>query len=239
MRTKTLFSLILPAFLLLSTGCHWGKSVTPSSDTASDLPPLLSGSGSTDSKRPPEPVILENLLPVETYSSQREEEISHVVIHFMSALVTNPSDPYDMESCRKTLLDGGVSTHYIIDRQGQIYRLIPEERAAWHAGKGTWGQDERYTNRMNQYAIGIELLGMGTQEEMRIYVTEEEYASLNPDWIGFTDEQYAALGLLLDDILYRYPAIQRDRAHILGHDAYNPQKNDPGVLFEWKRIGII
>lgn len=92
-----------------------------------------------------------------------------------------------MESCRKTLLDGGVSTHYIIDRQGQIYRLIPEERAAWHAGKGTWGQDERYTNRMNQYAIGIELLGMGTQEEMRIYVTEEEYASLNPDWIGSPD----------------------------------------------------
>ncbi len=238
MRTKALLSFVLPAFLLLSAGCGSGKGVTSGSETASDPPPLVSISGSMEAERPPEPVILEDLLPVETYSSQREEAVSHVVIHFMSALVTNPSDPYDMESCRRTLLDGGVSTHYIIDRQGQIHRLIPEQRAAWHAGKGTWGQDERYTNRMNQYAIGIELLGMGTQEEMAIYVTEEEYASLNPDWIGFTDEQYAALGLLLDDILDRYPAIQRDRSHILGHDAYNPQKNDPGVLFEWERIGL-
>lgn len=144
----------------------------------------MEGSVPPAAQRPPEPVILEALLPVEQYSSDREESISHVVLHFMSALVTNPADPYNMESCRATLLDGGVSTHYIIDREGGIHRLIPEERAAWHAGKGTWQRDGRYTNRMNQYAIGIELLGMGTEEEMSLYVTPAEYAALDPGWIG-------------------------------------------------------
>ena len=235
---KRWLSWILPAALLAFSGCRGGVTAPPVSGPAEAASSVLEGSVPPAAQRPPEPVILEALLPVEQYSSDREESISHVVLHFMSALVTNPADPYNMESCRATLLDGGVSTHYIIDREGGIHRLIPEERAAWHAGKGTWQRDGRYTNRMNQYAIGIELLGMGTEEEMSLYVTPAEYAALDHGWIGFTDAQYASLRLLLDDILYRYPAIRRDRSHILGHEEYNPSKNDPGALFSWERIGV-
>ena len=236
MTVKRLFSWLLPAAVLILAGC--GKDSPPVPGPIIPESSALVESEPSAVEPPPSPEILDALLPTEQYSSEREEAISHVVLHFMSALLTNPADPYNMESCRGTLLDGGVSTNYIIDREGRIHRLIPEERAAWHAGKGTWQGEERYTNRMNQYAIGIELLGMGTEEEMSLYVTKEEYASLNRDWIGFTDAQYASLRLLLDDILYRYPAIQRDRTHILGHNEYNPSKNDPGVLFSWERIGM-
>lgn len=230
---------LLMAALLLFAGC--GREPSPPSVSDADRTESLDAASSetTTAYRPAAPVILDELLPVEDYSNEREEAISHVVIHFMSALLTNPSDPYDMESCRGTLLDGGVSTHYIIDREGGIHRLIPEERAAWHAGKGTWQNDGRFTNRMNQYAIGIELLGIGTEEEMRQYISSDRYASLPPEWIGFTDAQYASLDTLLDDILFRYPAIVRDRAHILGHSEYNPAKADPGALFAWDRIGMV
>ena len=67
--------------------------------------------------------------------------------------------------------------------------------------------------------------------------TREERAATIPD-VYKRQAQYASLRLLLDDILYRYPAIRRDRSHILGHEEYNPSKNDPGALFSWERIGV-
>jgi len=31
-----------------------------------------------------------------------------------------------------------VSAHYVVDEDGSILRLVPEERRAWHAGRGAW-----------------------------------------------------------------------------------------------------
>lgn len=31
-----------------------------------------------------------------------------------------------------------VSAHYVIDEDGTVYRLVPEERRAWHAGVSFW-----------------------------------------------------------------------------------------------------
>ena len=31
-----------------------------------------------------------------------------------------------------------VSSHYVVDEDGQIYRLVPEEMRAWHAGISYW-----------------------------------------------------------------------------------------------------
>ena len=33
-------------------------------------------------------------------------------------------------------------------------------------------------------------------------------------------------------------SIPKNRSHVIGHDEYNPAKNDPGELFDWSRIGI-
>ena len=145
---------------LLLAGCR-GPAVSPESE-------------GPDSNRytPPYPVT-DALLPVEACSDPREETISHVVIHSMSAVRDHPEAPCDMTHIRRIFLDGGVSTHYVVDRQGTVYRLIPEERIAWHAGKGKW-LEERFTDRLNAYSIGIELLGMGTAEEMETILTPDQ-----------------------------------------------------------------
>ena len=31
-----------------------------------------------------------------------------------------------------------VSCHYLIDRNGNIYRMIDDNKIAWHAGKSQW-----------------------------------------------------------------------------------------------------
>ena len=31
-----------------------------------------------------------------------------------------------------------VSCHYLIDRKGQILKMVDEDKVAWHAGKSKW-----------------------------------------------------------------------------------------------------
>ncbi|HMP39962.1 MAG TPA: N-acetylmuramoyl-L-alanine amidase, partial [Roseiflexaceae bacterium] len=46
-----------------------------------------------------------------------------------------------------------VSAHYLIDKGGRIYRLVPDELCAWHAGRAEWkGQ-----TAINELSLGIEL----------------------------------------------------------------------------------
>lgn len=175
------------------------------------------------------------LTPVEDYSWEREYKPEYVVIHFTSAVVISKEDPYNMETVRGIFEDNGLSIHYIIDREGNVLCYMPEDRAAWHAGKGTYGDDERLTNLMNKYSIGIELLAIGSEKDMAQYLTPAEYNALDGSLIGFTDEQYDTLGRLIKDICERNE-IPFDSEHIIGHDMYNPEKNDPGELFDWDKL---
>lgn len=169
------------------------------------------------------------------FSWPQEYKPEFVMIHFCSAVVNHPDDPYNMDYIRQTFIDADVSIHYVIARDGTIYCYIPEDRTAWHAGYGEWLGEEKYKNNLNRYSIGIELAGMGTEEEMSLYLTKKQYAALKPEWIGYTDAQYEALADLVADICERHE-IPLDRDHVIGHDEFSPKKNDPGDLFDWSRI---
>ena len=174
------------------------------------------------------------LEPLEDFSWEREFAPEYVMLHFTSAVVVDRENPYAVDTVRQIFVDGGVSIHYIIDRDGEIYCYIPETRAAWHAGKGSFAKDDRLTNAMNKYAIGIELIAIGSEADMAQYLSAAEYAALKVP-VGFTDAQYASLAALVEDICARN-GIPHDRAHIIGHEEYNPTKTDPGELFDWSRI---
>lgn len=175
------------------------------------------------------------LMPVEEYSWERQFQPEFVMVHFTSAVVTHRQEPYHLPHIRDIFVQYNTSVHYIIERDGTIHCYVPEDRVAWHAGAGEWKGEEKYFNSMNQYAIGIELVGMGSQTDMSVYLTEGEYKAIDDSLKGFTTEQYAALRLLVEDICQRN-GIPMDREHVIGHSEYAPRKSDPGELFDWAQL---
>lgn len=177
-----------------------------------------------------------DLFPIaKSYSLAREMLPEYIMLHFSSAVVLDPKNPYNMALVRDTFIKNGVDANYIIDRDGTIYCNVPEDRLAYHAGEGTYGGDERLTDKMNRYAIGIEILAIGSPNDMAGYLSAAAYEALDPAVIGYTDAQYEALRALIADICLRN-RIAMDKYHILGHDEYAPGKTDPGELFDWERL---
>jgi N-acetylmuramoyl-L-alanine amidase len=107
-----------------------------------------------------------------------------------------------------------VSAHYMIDEDGSVYRLVDEERRAWHAGVSAWAGEPDVNGR----SVGIELVNPGHEFGYR----------------AFAEPQMAALIDLARGILARHPI----PAHrVLGHSDVAPaRKRDPGELFDWPRL---
>ncbi len=107
-----------------------------------------------------------------------------------------------------------VSSHYMIERDGRVFRLVAEARRAWHAGVSFWKGDRD----VNARSIGIELVNPG-----------EEHG-----YLIFPDAQVQALVALMDDVRARWTI---DDADIVGHSDVAPaRKIDPGPLFPWRRL---
>jgi len=107
-----------------------------------------------------------------------------------------------------------VSAHYLIDEDGTLTALVPEERRAWHAGVSSW----RGASHINQRSIGIELVNPGHEWGYR----------------PFTGAQYTALIDLCRAILERWPIPPQ---RVLAHSDVAPErKQDPGELFDWRRL---
>lgn len=107
-----------------------------------------------------------------------------------------------------------VSAHYLIDEDGAVHALVPEERRAWHAGVSFW----RGVTDINGRSIGIELSNPGHDFGYR----------------PFPEAQMAALTGLAKDILARHPIPARN---VVGHSDIAPRRKiDPGELFDWRRL---
>lgn len=186
-----------------------------------------------------EPKIIDRFLPLSNSETHlATDDITHVVIHFSSNVIAKPTNPYIAEDVINIFKQYGVGAHYLIARDGTIYRLVNENRNAYHAGKGSLIDYPLYKDKLNRHSIGIEILAIGSEEEMKQYISSEIYRSIPKDNIGYTAKQYTALNSLLPGILERHD-IKTDRRHIIGHDEYSVgTKEDPGILFDWSKIGL-
>lgn len=107
-----------------------------------------------------------------------------------------------------------VSAHWLIDEAGTVWRLVPEERRAWHAGLACW----RGARDVNGRSIGVELVNPGHEWGYR----------------PFPEPQMAALTELALGILARHPI---PPGNVVGHSDVAPtRKQDPGELFDWPRL---
>jgi N-acetylmuramoyl-L-alanine amidase len=104
-----------------------------------------------------------------------------------------------------------VSSHYVLAEGGTVYRLVAEDRTAWHAGRSWW----RGREALNATSIGIEIV------------------NLHGDRHDYPPDQIAALIALCKGILARHPAIEP--RNVVGHSDIAPQRKvDPGRRFPWK-----
>ena len=101
-----------------------------------------------------------------------------------------------------------VSYHYLVGRTGLIYRLVPNERRAGHAGVSEW----RGRSDVNDFSIGIGICNAGAGEPYRA-------------------EQYEATGELVAALTEAYDL---DYGEVVGHCHVSPgRKTDPWLHFHW------
>ena len=138
---------------------------------------------------------------------ERALPISMVVLHYTEM---------EREAALQRLTDpeAQVSAHYFISEEGEVVRLVPEDKRAWHAGRSFW----RGHKDVNSASIGIELDHPGHALGYR----------------EFAEAQIEALLPLLHDMVRRHDI---PRANVVGHSDVAPaRKIDPGELFPWDRL---
>ena len=134
--------------------------------------------------------------------------VSMVVLHYTGMI--------DAASAIDRLADAEakVSAHYVVAEDGQIIRMVDEDKRAWHAGKSWW----RGISDVNSASIGIEIVNPGHEFGYR----------------PFPEVQIDAVLHLLGGIVRRYGIT---RGNVVGHSDVAPaRKDDPGELFPWHRL---
>lgn len=135
----------------------------------------------------------------------RDQPVSMVVLHYTgmedgASAIARLRDP-----------EARVSSHYVVAEDGQVLRLVAEDKCAWHAGKSYW----RGMHTVNGASIGIEIVNPGHEFGYR----------------PFPENQMEAVVRLLAGILQRHAV---PIANVVGHSDVAPaRKQDPGELFDW------
>ncbi|WP_066720384.1 N-acetylmuramoyl-L-alanine amidase [Sphingomonas pituitosa] len=139
---------------------------------------------------------------------ERLSPVSMIVLHYTGmesgeAALARLRDP-----------EAQVSAHYLVEEDGRIFRLVGEDKRAWHAGRAHW----RGIDDVNSASIGIEIVNPGHEFGYR----------------PFTPEQMGSLIPLVADIKERHGIT---RGNVVGHSDVAPaRKQDPGELFNWHAL---
>ncbi len=107
-----------------------------------------------------------------------------------------------------------VSSHFLVDKDGSIYRLMPDNYMA------------RHTIGLNYYAIGIENVGgKGDKSEDLTQAQVEANVYL----VRYLKKKYPEIELLIGH--YEYGRMKKTKYWLEKDDNYFTQKNDPGDIF--------
>lgn len=142
--------------------------------------------------------------------------------------------------------DSRVSAHYVIDRDGTVYQLVPERLAAYHVACGAEGCVSSCPvflcgdGKPETRTVGIELVNRGkVPPDWTKSAVYEDYAAAFGWrwWEDYPQAQVDALKRLVEDIARRWN-FPVDADHVVGH--YRVQgKRDPGPALNlfWERNG--
>lgn len=140
--------------------------------------------------------------------NDRNKPVSLIVLHYTGmetgqAALDRMRDP-----------EAKVSAHYMAEEDGRIFRLVAEDKRAWHAGVSEWAGE----TDINSISIGIEIVNGGHDFGL------PEYPKAQIDVIiSLTKEMMDRYGI--------------PPHRIVGHSDIAPgRKQDPGEKFPWKQL---
>ena len=146
------------------------------------------------------PPITEKLVTWGYRIPQTPRTIDTIII--LSA-ASSSGDPYNIDGILQDSKSYRVSPHYLIDRNGIIYRLVSDADIAYYAGAGQMPDGTR-KNIINTFALGIELVYAQTDSP-----NEAQYSSL-ANLVAYLQNKYAI-----------------PSSNILGHKDINSAKTGP------------
>jgi N-acetylmuramoyl-L-alanine amidase len=140
---------------------------------------------------------------------ERNGPIEFLIMHYTVADFVRS---YKLLTCRAGVPSANeVSAHYLVNSDGRIDSLVPEDKSAWHGGVSYW----RGVKSLNGRSIGIEIV--------------------NDGYSPFPKEQIDAVIALTDKIRANNTMIQN--WNIIGHSDIAPgRKIDPGKYFNWRAL---
>ena len=140
--------------------------------------------------------------------SNRKDKVKYIIIHY-----TGMKNLKDTLQLFKTPASK-VSCHWLISKKGILYKIVEENKVAWHAGYSQWKKDIN----LNNISIGIELQNRGHGKS----------------YSNFTNSQFLTLEKLIQNIFVRFKI---KKENVLGHSDIAPERKlDPGELFNWNRL---
>ena len=110
-----------------------------------------------------------------------------------------------------------VGVHYVVtdEPKPRVIRMVPEQLAAYHAGKSAWGK----LNGLNQHSIGIEIINY----DGNVY--------------PYSEAQSDIIFALCEEIIRRHDI---KPWNVLGHsDVSVGRKVDPGFKFPWAKLASL
>ena len=139
-------------------------------------------------------------------ADRESQDIDTVVLH--SSFNNRGGDRYSVDKVIGIWKSYGVAPHFLIDRKGNVYRLVDEKNIAYHAGVSEMKDGRR---NVNDFSLGVEILN----------AEDDEY----------TEAQYTAVRQLVAYLKKTYLI-----KYVVGHDDIAPGRKTDPWNFDWKKL---
>jgi len=145
-------------------------------------------------------------------SEPRKEPVTCLILHHTAGSLPSSLDILQGKDPKHK-----VGVHYLVtdEPKPRVIRLVPENLAAYHAGKSGWGK----LSNLNQNSIGIEIINY----DGNVY--------------PYSDAQAEIIFALCDEIIRRHDI---KPWNVLAHsDIAVGRKVDPGLKFPWAKLASL
>lgn len=136
----------------------------------------------------------------------KARSIDTIVLH--SSYNPNKGDAYGVSEIVQIYESYGVSAHYLINREGKVYRLVEDKNIAYHAGASKMPDGRK---DVNNFSIGIEMM--------------------NKEDTQFTKAQYESVNDLIASLKKKHGI-----KHVVGHGDIAPTRKTDPWNFDWKKL---